>query len=163
MPGALAALVERAAHAPDERSLSELRRHADEEIEHAVRSADFRERALGYRAVGSMRYRAKMELLRRGLDDDSPACRGAALLSLELLSRDHAGDVNAVRSMLHSLANADPNATVRRLATICLRNGSAHKDTIVLLEHIGANDEEDRELRAAATKVAAALKKKARA
>ncbi|MEZ5098733.1 MAG: hypothetical protein R3C15_02790 [Thermoleophilia bacterium] len=157
----LADLAARAAEARDERELADLRRLADEELESAVRSDDFRERAVGYRAIGQLHFRGKMELLRRGLEDTSPAARGAALLSLELLSRDHAGDVNAVRSQLHSLANADGNGAVRRLAVLCLKNGSPHKDTVVLLEHLAAADEEDRELRQAAAKVAQVLKKKA--
>jgi hypothetical protein len=71
--------------------------------------------------------------------------------------------VNAVRSLLHQLANADPNAAVRRLAVLALRNGSPQPDTLVLLQHIADSDEEDRELRAAATRVGEALKKKSRA
>jgi HEAT repeat protein len=159
----LAEVATRAAQLTDERQLAQLRAAADEEIEEAARSADFRVRAVAYRAVGQMRFRQKTELLRRGLEDDSPACRGSALLSLELLSREHAGVVNGVRSLLHSLANADPNAAVRRLAVLALKNGSPHADTIVLLEHIASSDEEDKELRAAAQKVVDALKRKQRA
>jgi hypothetical protein len=47
------------------------------------------------------------------------------------------------------------------LAVFCLKNGSPHRDTITLLEHISDNDEEDRELRSAAGRIAAGLKKKA--
>ena len=90
----------------------------------AARSADYRERAVAYRAIGQFRFRQKIELLRRGLEDESPACRGSALLSLELLSRDHPGDVNAVRPLLHELATHDDNQAVRRLAIMALRNGS---------------------------------------
>ena len=158
----LAAVVARAADVTDERQLAELRRAADEELEAAARSDDYRERAMAYRAVGQLRFRAKTELLRRGLEDESPACRGSALLSLELLSRDHAGVVNGVRSLLHQLANADPNTAVRRLAVLSLKNGSPQPDTLVLLEHIAGSDEEDRELRAAAARVVEAIKKKAR-
>ena len=158
----LAAVAARASTITDERELSQLRHAVDEEIEEAARSPDFRERAIAFRAVGQMRYRAKIELLRRGLEDDSPACRGSALLSLELLSRDHPRVVNQVRPLLHQLANADPNAAVRRLAVLALKNGTAQPDTIVLLEHLAAADDEDRELRQAAGKVADALKKKGR-
>src|SRR5439155_1736375 len=80
-----------------------------EQLEAAARSSDFRERAAAYRAVGQFRFRQKLELLRRGLDDESPACRGSALVSLELLSREHPGVVNAVRPLLHELAARDPN------------------------------------------------------
>jgi len=159
----LAAVAARAAEITDERELSQLRHAADEEIEAAARSEDFRVRAVAYRAVGQMRFRQKAELLRRGLEDESPACRGSALLSLELLSRDHAGVVNSVRPLLHQLANADPNAAVRRLAVLALKNGSPHADTVVLLEHIANADDEDAELRAAARRVADELKRKARA
>ena len=50
---------------------------------------DFRVRAQAYRAIAQFRFRQKTELLRRGLEDDSPACRGSALVALESLSRDH--------------------------------------------------------------------------
>jgi HEAT repeat protein len=159
----LAEVAARGAELTDERQLAELRHAVDEELEAAARSDDYRVRAVAFRAIGQLRYRAKTELLRRGLEDESPACRGSALLSLELLSRDHAGVVNAVRSLLHQLANADPNAAVRRLAVLALRNGSPQPDTLVLLQHIADSDEEDRELRAAATRVGEALKKKSRA
>ena len=158
----LAVVAERAAGITDERELAQLRHAVDEELEAAARDEDFRARAVAYRAVGQLRFRQKTELLRRGLEDESPACRGSALLSLELLSRDHAGVVNAVRSLLHQLANADPNATVRRMAILALRNGSPHADTIVLLEHIASSDEEDAELRGAAKRVAEGLRKKQR-
>ncbi len=143
-----------------ERELAVLRSQWDEELEAAARHSDFRERAIAYRAIGQFRFRQKTELLRRGLEDQSPACRGSALLSLELLSRDAPGLVNATRAMLHELATSDPNEAVRRLAVVCLRNGSPQANTILLLASLGENDEQPRELREAAAKVAAALKKK---
>src|SRR3954463_8468333 len=94
-----------------------LRQQGDEELEAAARSPDYRERAVAYRAIGQFRFRQKLELLRRGLDDESPACRGSALISLELLSRDHPGDVNADRPLLHRIvSDRDENGAVRRLA-----------------------------------------------
>jgi HEAT repeat protein len=152
-----------AAQTSDERRLAELRRDVDEELEEAVRSPDFRQRALALRAIGQLRFVQKTELLRRGLEDESPACRGSALLSLELLSRDHPGLVNAVRPLLHDLANADGNQAVRRLAVLALKNGSPSRDTVTLLEHIAAEEDEERDLRAAARATLAALKKKAAA
>ena len=101
-----------------------------------------------------------MELLRRGLEDESPACRGSALVSLELLSRDAPGGINAARPLLHRLVSADDNQAVRRLAIVCLRNGSPSRDTLVLLNGLADDDEADRDLRDVAKKVAAALKKK---
>ncbi len=145
-----------------ERELADLRRQWAEEVEAAARSADYRERAVAYRAVGQFRFRQKIELLGRGLDDESPACRGSALISLERLSRDAPGAVNSLRSMLHRLATADDNQAVRRLAIVCLRNGSAHRDTIALLQGLADDDRLERELRETAAKVAAGLKKKGR-
>jgi HEAT repeat protein len=158
----LAEAVGRAGELDDERALADLRREVDEDLEAAARSGDYRERALAYRAIGQLRFNQKTELLRRGLEDSSPACRGSALLSLELLSRDHPGLVNATRSRLHSLANDDPNQAVRRLAVLCLRNGSPTADTITLLAHLGEESDE-KDLRAAATAVHQSLKKKSTA
>ena len=143
--------------------LAKLRSQWDEELESEARSADYRERAVAYRAIGQFRFRQKLELLRRGLQDESPACRGSALLALELLSRDHPGDINADRPLLHSLvSDPEENPAVRRLAAICLKNGSPQRDTIVILEGLAGDDEADRELRAAAKRVAELLKKKGR-
>jgi hypothetical protein len=146
-----------------ERELADLRREWADELELAARSADYRERAGAYRAVGQFRFRQKEELLRRGLEDESPACRGSALLSLELLSRDHPRTVNAVRPLLHTLANSDDNAAVRRLAIIALRNGSSQRDTIVLLRGIADEEGLERDVRQTAAKVATGLEKRARA
>jgi len=143
-----------------ERELSQLRAQWDDELEASARGPDFRERAVAYRAIGQFRFRAKTQLLRRGVEDDSPAVRGSALLSLEQLSRDHPGVVNGMRPLLHNLASHDPNGAVRRLAIACLKNGSPHRETIVLLAGLGQDDEQDQELRALATRVAALLKKR---
>jgi hypothetical protein len=144
-----------------ERELADLRAKWGDDLEAAARSGDFRERAVAYRAIGQFRWRAKEELLRRGLDDESPAARGSALLSVELLSRDHPSTVNNVRSLLHTLATADGNAAVRRLAILSLKNGSPQRETIVLLEGLGEDDEADAELRRTAASVAQQLKRRA--
>jgi HEAT repeat protein len=144
-----------------ETELAALRSQWDDEIEAAARSASYQERAVAYRAIGQFRFRQKLELLRRGLEDESPACRGSALISLELLSRDSPGPVNGMRPLLHQLVHADANQAVRRLAVVCLRNGSPQRDTIVLLNGIADDDEQDGQLRAAAKRVAAGLRKKA--
>jgi HEAT repeat protein len=143
-----------------ERELSQLRAQWDEDLEMAARAADFRERAVAYRAIGQFRFRTKKELLRRGLDDESPAVRGSALLSLERLSRDHPGDVNDLRPLLHELVTHDGNEAVRRLAVVALRNGSPRPDTIQILASLGQDDEQSRELRDAAAKVAQVLRRK---
>jgi HEAT repeat protein len=158
-----AAEADRLAQAGDERGLADLRKEWADEVESAARHADYRVRAQAYRALAQFRFRQKQELLRRGLDDESPACRGSALLALEQLSRDAPGATNAARSLLHDLATRDPNATVRRLAVLALRNGSPQRDTIVILQGLTEDEEADRQLRDAARRVAAELTKKSRA
>jgi HEAT repeat protein len=144
----------------NERELSQLRAQWDDDLEAAARTSDFRARAVAYRAIGQFRFRTKKELLRRGLEDESPAVRGSALLALEKLSRDHPGDVNDVRSLLHEVVTNDGNEAVRRMAVVALKNGSARPDTIQILSSLGADDEQPRELREAAAKVAQLLRRK---
>jgi hypothetical protein len=146
-----------------ERELADLRKQWDEEVEAAARNADYRVRAQAYRAIGQFRFKQKLELLRRGLEDESPACRGSALISLELLSREQPGVVNKERSLLHHMVASDSNNAIRRLAVVCLKNGSPQRDTIVLLEGIAGDDEADNDLRQSARKVAELLNRKSRA
>jgi HEAT repeat protein len=154
--------AEELAAAGDQTALARHRAEWDEEIEFAARNPDFRVRAQAYRAVGAFRFKQKLDLLRRGLEDESPACRGSALVSLERLSRDnHPAPVNAARHALHEMAVNDPNQAVRRLAVLCLKNGSPQKDTILLLKSLGENDEQERELRTTAAKVSELLRKRA--
>jgi HEAT repeat protein len=145
----------------DERALATLRSEWDDEVEAAARNADYRVRAQAYRAIAQFRFRQKLELLRRGLEDESPAARGSALIALEGLSRRNPGDVNGMRPLLHELAARDPNVAVRRLAIVCLKNGSPRPDTIQLLRGIADADDDDAEVRKTARVVAAALKKRA--
>jgi hypothetical protein len=49
---------------------------------------------------------------------------------------------------------------VRRLAVICLRNGTPQRDTMQLLEGIAESEDADPELRKTARVVHAALRKK---
>ena len=161
----LAEAAERAdalAAAGDEKALATLRSEWGDEIEAVARHGDYRRRALAYRALAQFRFRQKLELLRRGLDDESPAVRGAALIALESLSRDHPGDVNQYRGLLRELAARDPNVAVRRLAVLCFRNGTPGQDTIRLLEGIADDDEDDPEVRKTARSVALLLAKRAR-
>jgi hypothetical protein len=155
-----AARADELAEAGNERELATLRQQWDDELESAARSRDYRERAVAYRAIAQFRFRQKIELLRRGLEDESPACRGSALLSLERLSRDAPSVVNSVRPLLHELVARDGNDAVRRLAVVALRNGSPQNDTIQILTAIGGDDEQSRELREAAAKVAQGLRRK---
>lgn len=162
-------LQEAAAHANelavagDERAVADLRREWADEVEGTARDPDYRVRAVAYRAIGQFRYRQKIELLQRGLEDESPACRGSALVSLELLSREHPSPVNQSRRVLQDMATSDGNEAVRRLAIMCLKNGSAQRETILILEGLADDDEQSRELRDAAKKVAVLLTKKSRA
>ena len=154
--------AERLAAAGDANGLATLRTQWADEIEAAARHADYRVRGQAYRALAQFRFRQKLELLRRGLEDESPAARGSALIALEALSRDHPGDVNTFRPLLHELLARDPNVAVRRLAILCLKNGTPQPESIRLLDGIAGNDEEDRDVRKTAGSVALLLTKKAR-
>jgi HEAT repeat protein len=157
-----AARADELATSGDEKELAQLRMEWADEVEGAARDTDYRQRAAAYRAIGQFRFRQKQELLARGLDDESPACRGSALISLELLSRDHPGVVNAQRPLLHRMiASEDENIAVRRLAVMCLKNGSAQQDTITLLKGLAEDDELDGDLRRSCAKVAELLRRKA--
>ena len=151
------------AAAGDQRALAVLRAQWDDELEAAARSQDYRVRGVAYRAIAQFRFRQKLELLRRGLEDESAGARGSALLALRALSTDHPGDVNSFRPLLNELAARDPNDAVRRLAIFALQNGTADRGTIQLLDGIAGDDETDRDVRDAARKVSAALVKKSRA
>jgi len=151
------------ATAGDQRALAALRTQWDDELEAAARSQDYRVRGVAYRAIAQFRFRQKLELLRRGLEDESAGARGSALLALRALSADHPGDVNSFRPLLNELAARDPNDAVRRLAIFTLQNGTADRGTVQLLQAIAEDDEADREVRDAARKVWASLVKKARA
>jgi HEAT repeat protein len=156
-----AAKADELARSGSERELATLRQEWDDELESAARSPDYRQRAIAYRAIGQFRYRQKLELLRRGLEDESPAVRGSALVSVQLLSRDAPGLVNSMRALLHTMASGDANQAVRRLAIVCLRNGSPQRETIVLLNGLAEAEEQDPELRRTARTVAAELRKRA--
>jgi HEAT repeat protein len=146
-----------------EKELAQLRVQWADELEAAARDVDYRIRSIAYRALAQFRFRQKLELLRRGLDDESPAVRGSALIALESFARDHPGDVNTFRPLLHELAARDPNVAVRRLAIVCLKNGPPLPDTIRLLDGIAANDEDDAEVRKTAGSVSTLLLKRSRA
>lgn len=157
-----AALADEYAQRGLERELADLRAEWGDEIEAAARNPDYRVRGVAYRALAQFRFRQKLELLSRGLEDESPAARGSALIALESLSREHPGDVNQYRSTLHELSAHDANVAVRRLAIVCLRNGSPQRDTIQLLDGIAENDDEDADVRKTARSVALFLTKKSR-
>ena len=131
-------LAEAAAHAQelaeagDERAIADLRREWEDEVEGAARDSDYRVRAVAYRAIGQFRYRQKLELLQRGLEDESPACRGSALVSLELLSRDSPGVVNGARRTLQELAGDDPES-----------GGPASRDRVPEERLAGSRDDRD--------------------
>ncbi len=155
-----AALADEHASGGLERELATLRGEWGDEIEAAARNQDYRLRAVAYRSIAQFRFRQKLELLRRGLEDESPAVRGSSLIALEGLSRAHPGDVNSYRSLLHELATHDPNVAVRRLAIVCFKNGSPARETIVILDGIAGDDETDAEVRKTARSVSLLLVKK---
>jgi len=71
----LAEAAARAAEAPDERALADLRRSVADDLEAAARSGDFRERAVAYRAIG----RDTLTLLEHlGAEADEPDLRATA-------------------------------------------------------------------------------------
>jgi HEAT repeat protein len=146
-----------------ERELAVLRSQWDDEIEAGARHEDYRIRARAYMAVAKFQFRQKLELLRRGLEDESPAVRGSALIALESLTRQHTGDVSRFRPLLHELAVRDGNTAVRRLAIFALKNGTPQRETIQLLDGIAEGDGEDADVRKAARSVALLLTKRSRA
>jgi len=158
--GQAAALADEYAKGGLERELATLRGEWADELEASCRSNDYRVRALAYRAIAQFRFRQKLELLRRGLEDDSPAVRGSALIALEGLSRAHPGDVNAYRPLLHELAARDPNVAVRRLAIVCFKNGTPARETILILDGIADDDDTDADVRKTARSVSLLLVKK---
>jgi HEAT repeat protein len=160
--GGAAALADEYAQRGLERELATLRGEWSDEIEAAARDRDYRIRAGAYRAVAQFRFRQKLELLRRGLEDESPAARGSALIALEALSRSHPGDVNQFRPLLNEMAARDDNAAVRRLAVLCLKNGPPDRASIQLLDGIADDDEADADVRRSARSVALLLTKKSR-
>ena len=68
-----AARADELAKGGNERELADLRREWADELDFAARSADYRDRVAAYRAIGQFRFRQKTDLLRRGLEDESPA------------------------------------------------------------------------------------------
>jgi predicted outer membrane protein len=59
------------------------------------------------------------------------------------------------------LSDQDENSAVRRLAVLGLKNGSAQRDTIGLLEGLAVDERADADLRRAAASVLQGLKRKA--
>ena len=158
--GQAAALADEYAKGGLERELATLRGELADYIEASCRSNYHRVRAQAYLAIAQFRFRQKLELLRRGFEDDSPAVRGSALISLEGLSRSHPGDVNAYRSLLHELASNDSNVAVRRLAIVCFKNGTPARETILILDGIADDDDNDADVRKTARSVSLLLVKK---
>ena len=130
--GQAAALADEYAKGGLERELATLRAEWADEIEASCRSNDYRVRALAYRAIAQFRFRQKLELLRRGLEDDSPAVRGSALIALEGLSRAHPGRRQRV-----------PAAAARARLARSQRRGAPARDRLLQERHAGARDDPD--------------------
>ena len=159
-----AAEADALAQAGDERALAQLRSQWDEEIEAGSATRDYRVRAQAYRAIAQFRFRQKLELLRRGLEDESPAARGSALIALEGLSRAHPGR----RQLVPPAAPRPRGARPQRRGAAARRRVPAERhaparDTMQILDGIADADEEDAELRKTARSVSALLVKKSRA
>ena len=142
-----AAAADELADAGDERELANLRREWEDEVEARRASPDYRVRAVAYRAIGQFRYRQKLELLRRGLEDESPACRGSALLSLELLSRDSPGVINSTRPRCTSWSTATRTGPCAGSRSSRLKNGPPARETIAMLRGLADDDDRIVELR----------------
>ena len=52
-----------------------------------------------------------------------------------------------MRALLHEIATNDPNLAVRRLGIVVLKNGSPQRETILVLNGLADDDEQDGELR----------------
>src|SRR5690349_21968573 len=103
-----AAQADELAQSGSERELATLRQQWDEEVESAARSGDYRERAVAYRAIGQFRFRQKLELLRRGLEDDSPA--------EQLRSEEHTSELQSRRDLVCRLLLEKKNRAMRSCA-----------------------------------------------
>ena len=86
----------------------------------------------------------------------------SAATSLGCALAGHIAVLNSMRALLHELATNDSHLAVRRLGIVCLKNGSPQRETILLLNGLADDDEQDAELRKTAKAVAAALTKRAR-
>jgi len=70
-------------------------------------------------------------------------------------------DVRGRRSsLLHELASNDSNVAVRRLAIVCFKNGTPARETILILDGIADDDENDADVRKTARSVSLLLVKK---
>ena len=134
-----AARAEELARTPgNERELATLRAQWDDELEAAARDRRLpRARASRIRAIAQFRFRQKLELLRRGLEDESAAARGSALDRAQLAVGGSPRRRQRVTGpLLNELAARDPNDAVRRLAIPASGTGPADRGTIQLLEGI---------------------------
>ena len=159
-----AAEADALAQAGDEPALAALRTQWDEEIEAAARDCRLPDPRPGLSRDRAVPLPAEARAAAPWARGREPGCARARPSSRSKgLSRTHPGDVNAFRPLLHELAARDPNAAVRRLAIVCLRNGTPQRATIQLLDGIADSDEEDAELRKTARSVSTLLVKKSRA
>ena len=92
----------------------------------------------------------------------SPNLRSVAADSNVLLSAiSGMAALRICRAPNLAIVTTDANQAVRRLAVMCLRHGSPQRETIVLLNGLAEDDEQEQELRNAARTTAAELKKRA--
>ena len=158
-----AAQADALAAAGDERELASCAREWDDELEAAARNPDYRVRGVAYRAIAQFRFRQKLELLRRGLEDESAGARGSALIALTcaLGATTPATSTRSARCCTSSRRATRTRPCGGSRSSAC-RTARPTASTIQLLHGIAEDDEADREVREAARKVAAALVKKSR-
>ena len=108
-------------------------------------------RGVAYRAIAQFRFRQKLELLRRGLEDESAGARGSALIALDVAlgATTPATSTSSGRCSTSSprATRTTPSGGSRSSAS---GTGTADRGTIQLLEGIAGDDENDREVRDAA-------------
>ena len=144
-----------------ERELADLRAEWGEELEMTARSADYRERVVAYRAIGQFRFRAEDRAdppRPRGREPGLPRL-GAALARAALARPPRRRERDAAAAARAGDARRQPGGAAARDHGAPQRLGQ--RETIAILAALGNDDEQDRELREAAAKVAQQLRKKA--
>ena len=117
-----------------------LRREWEDEVEGAARDPDYRVRAVAYRAIGQFRYRQKLELLAARAGGREPGVPRLGARRRSSCSRATArrrqrragGRSTSSRATIR-------NQAVRRLAIVCLKNGSGRRETIAILRRASRN------------------------
>ena len=153
-----AARADELAAAGDQKALATLRQEWDEELEHAARSADYRDPRAGLprdRAV-PLPPEARARPARAAGREPGRARLGAdrARGALARPSRRRQLDAGAAARARDATTRTSRCAGS---AIVCLKNGSPQRETILVLNGLADDDEQDGELRKTAKAVATAL------